>query len=273
MTPPTASAWSRWDAKRSGSRPARSPRSWTASATSSRRPAGCCSPARGRVVVSGHGQVRPHRRQDRRDAREHRHARILPAPGGGQPRRPRHGHEGRCRARDLLLRRDRGTPDDPAALQAHGRAAHRDDRQSALDARARGGRPPRHQRARRSLPAQPRADGEHDGDARDGRCARGRAPQAPRLYRGGFRAFASGRRARSPPAAARLRRHAPRQRPADGASRYAADGGPARNVAQAPRPHRGRRRRTATSSASSPTATCAARSTATSTSTRARWPT
>ena len=39
-----------------------------------------------------HGQVGPHRRQDRRHAGEHRHAGVLPAPGRGQPRRPRHDH-------------------------------------------------------------------------------------------------------------------------------------------------------------------------------------
>ena len=40
------------------------------------------------------------------------------------------------------------------------------------------GRAPRRQRSRGGLPAQPRADREHDGGARDGRCARRRAARS-----------------------------------------------------------------------------------------------
>ena len=39
-----------------------------------------------------HGQVRSHRQQDRRHARQHRHAGVFPASRRGQPRRHRHDH-------------------------------------------------------------------------------------------------------------------------------------------------------------------------------------
>ena len=54
-----------------------------------------------------HGQVGPDRAQDRRDAREHRDARLLPPPRRGRARRPRHGGAGRRGAGAVELRRDR----------------------------------------------------------------------------------------------------------------------------------------------------------------------
>ena len=84
-----------------------------------------------------HGQVRPRRQQDRRDARQHRHARrssCIPAEAI-------HGDigmitRGRRRARALELRRDGRTADHPAGHQAPRRAADRDDRQRRLHAGA-----------------------------------------------------------------------------------------------------------------------------------------
>ena len=60
---------------------------------------------------------------------------------------------------------------------------------------ARGHRAPGRQRAGRGLPAQPGAHRQHDGDARDGRCAGGRGARGARLHQAGLRALASGRRA------------------------------------------------------------------------------
>ena len=55
----------------------------------------CCSPAAGKVVVTGVGKSGHRRPEDRRDARQHRHAGVLPARRRGRPRRPRHA---RCAA-------------------------------------------------------------------------------------------------------------------------------------------------------------------------------
>ena len=62
---------------------------------------------RGRVVVSRHRQVGPHRAQARRDARVDRHARVLRAPAEAEPRRPRHDHARRRRRDAVEFRRDR----------------------------------------------------------------------------------------------------------------------------------------------------------------------
>ncbi len=59
-----------------------------------------------------------------------------------------------------------------------------------------GDRAPRHRRAGRSLPAEPRADRQHHCRPRRGRCARGGASESARIHRGGLRALTSGRRPR-----------------------------------------------------------------------------
>ena len=83
----------------------------------------------------GHGQVRPHRAQDRRDAGLDRHAVVLRASGRSQPRRSRHDHAEGRRARAVQFRRDRRAPDDPAADQAPGHSADRHERQRRILAR------------------------------------------------------------------------------------------------------------------------------------------
>ena len=77
-----------------------------------------------------HGQVRPHRAQDRRDHVQHRHARLFRASGRGQPRRPRHDHRAGCGHRAVLFRRKRRTAHHRARHQAPGRAPDQPDRQS-----------------------------------------------------------------------------------------------------------------------------------------------
>ena len=52
---------------------------------------------RGRVDRHRHGQVGHHLPQDRRDALEHRHVRVLPPSRRSDPRRPRRHPRGRCR--------------------------------------------------------------------------------------------------------------------------------------------------------------------------------
>ncbi len=81
-----------------------------------------------------HRQVGPCRAQDRVDHGEHRHAGLLRASRGGEPRRPRHDRARRRDDRAVQLRRERGTADHRAARQAPGREADRDDRQSGLHA-------------------------------------------------------------------------------------------------------------------------------------------
>jgi arabinose-5-phosphate isomerase len=86
----------------------------------------------GRVVVSGMGKVGPHRRQDRRD----------PASTGTpafflHPAEASHGDLGMVTKGDVVLAiSTRQTAELLTILrfQAHGCAAHRDDRQSAFHA-------------------------------------------------------------------------------------------------------------------------------------------
>ncbi len=54
-----------------------------------------------------HGQVGHHLPQDRRDADQHRHAVVLPAPGRSDSRRPRRHPERRRRRGAVVQRRDR----------------------------------------------------------------------------------------------------------------------------------------------------------------------
>ena len=56
----------------------------------------------------GHGQVRPRRAQDRRDAGLDRHAGALRPSGRGEPRRPRHDHR---RGRGAALSNSGETPE------------------------------------------------------------------------------------------------------------------------------------------------------------------
>ena len=110
-----------------------------------------CLECRGRVVVTGMGKSGPHCRQDCRHARQHRHAGLLPAPGGSRPRRPRHDHARGCGAGAVEFRRDARAGAAAAAPGAPRRAADRHDRQARLHARARGERGAR----RRASPRKP----------------------------------------------------------------------------------------------------------------------
>ena len=86
-----------WRARRSTSRRARS------MALKARQGEGFVAALRGDARVprprrrDGHGQVRPRRPQDRRDARLDRHAGVFRASRRGEPWRPRHGDRGRRR--------------------------------------------------------------------------------------------------------------------------------------------------------------------------------
>ncbi len=197
---------------------------------------------RGRVARHRHGQVGHHLPQDRGDALEHRHCRVLPSSGRSDPRRPRSAARRRRRARHVVQRRDRRS--DPAARvdPPHRRAADRDHRRAAstlaraadvsLDCGI----------DERSVPAQPRADGEHHGGAGARRRAGDDAARPEGIPRGGFR-VASPRRQARPAADARragdARRRLPRRssRTSDADARRLS-----RDVEQAPR-HDLRRRR------------------------------
>ena len=134
-----------------------------------------------------HGQVGHHLPQDRGDALEHRHRGVLSSPRRGDPRRPRHAARRRRRGHRVAQRRDRRS--DPAARvdPPHRRAADRDYRRSALDAGACGGRVAQLRHRRRGLPAQPGADGEHDGGTGARRRAGHGGARPKGVPRGGFR--------------------------------------------------------------------------------------
>ena len=79
-----------------------------------------------------HGQVRPHRAQDRRDPGLDRHPRLLRAPGRSRPRRPGHDHRRRRRAGAVLFRRERRNPAAAAGAPAPGQQADRHDRPARI---------------------------------------------------------------------------------------------------------------------------------------------
>ena len=140
-----------------------------------------------------HGQVRPHRRQDRRHSGEHRHTGLFRASRRGQPRRCGHDHAGRRRAGAVQFRRNRRDPDHRAGDRAPGRSAHRVYRQLELRAGAHRDGAPGHRRARRGLPAQSCPHRQHHGGPGRRRCA-GRGPvESAGFHRGRLRPLASGR--------------------------------------------------------------------------------
>ena len=104
------------------------------------------------------------------------------------PAEASHGDIGMITRQDVVLAiSNSGETAEIATLVPHirrlGIAAHYLHRQRGFDAGTRRDRQRRCQRSGRSVPAQPRADGEHHGHARDGRCDRGRAAQVSRLHR------------------------------------------------------------------------------------------
>ena len=179
-------------------------------------PASCCSPAAGRVVVTGMGKSGHVGRKI---------AATLASTGTPafflHPAEASHGDLGMITARRrgagaVQLRRDapRCSP-SCRCIKRLDIAADRHDRQPGLDAG------PRRRRsrwtssvARGSLPAQPGAHRQHHGHAGDGRRAGDRAARGTRLHRGGFRPLAPGRHPGTPAAAACRGRHAQGRRPA-----------------------------------------------------------
>jgi hypothetical protein len=131
----------------------------------------------------GHGQVRPYRPQDRRDARLHRHPGLLHAPRRGLPRGSRHdpGRPGRDR-RPVLVRRDHRAVGRDLLRQALSRAPRRHHGAGRLDARPSGGHLPRPAPRSRSLPQRPGAHHLHHHAARPRRRPRPRAPGGARFF-------------------------------------------------------------------------------------------
>ena len=121
----------------------------------------------------------------------------------------------RCRRDAVELRRDRRAPAADAAPEAPGREDRRADRQRAVVDCAGRRCASRRRGRRRGRPARSRADGQHDGHARAGRCARARAARRARLFGRGLRPVASGRPHRAAALDARARRDGERQRAAD----------------------------------------------------------
>ena len=101
-------------------RPRPSKDSSPASTGASSRPSRCWRLPRPRRRHR-HGQVGPHLPEDRRDAREHRHAGLLPAPGRSPPRRSRRRDSRRRGGGAVVRRRDAG-----------GRAPRRDRRSGSV---------------------------------------------------------------------------------------------------------------------------------------------
>ena len=169
--------------------------------------------AKGRVIVTGHGQVRPCRAQDRGDAGLHRHAGLLRARRRSQPRRSRHDHAGRRHHRAVVVRRAAGDEEPHQLLAAASRIPH--DR-GHLERRfhARRSRPTscwKLPKAREACPHNLAPTTSSLMQARDRRRARHRAAGGPRLYRAGIRQFPSRRQARRD-AEIRPRHHAHRRR-------------------------------------------------------------
>ena len=151
---------------------------------------------RGRVVVMGMGKSGHVGRKVAATLASTGTPALLRSSRRSEPRRSRHGDARRRRSRDLELGRERRAGRDRAGDQASRRHLHRHDR-----TRRQQPRPPRrHRHLERGrpggMPAQPRADGEHDGADGARRRARGRAARRARLSRRGFRALASGRQPR-----------------------------------------------------------------------------
>ena len=96
-----------------------------------------------------HGQVGHRLPQDRGDAGEHRHARVLPSSRRSRARRSRRHPGGRRRDRDVVQRRDGRTDARAGNAEADRRAADRVHRRREVDARAGGQRRARLQRAAR----------------------------------------------------------------------------------------------------------------------------
>ena len=142
-----------------------------------------------------HGQVGIDRPENRRDVFEHRHAFGFPASGGSGPRRSGHADARGRGASGELRRRNRGNRRAARNDQAAGAAHDHADRPSEVHDWSRKRRHAGRQRQRRSLLAQPRADGFDDGGHGHGRRAGRFAARPPRIQPRRFRRLASGRAA------------------------------------------------------------------------------
>ena len=114
-----------------------------------------------------HGQVRHHRAaRSRRRSPSTGTAGVLPAPGRSAARRPRRHPRRRRRHRAVVQRREpRSSCGILETLEAAGRALIAITGVAGLDAGAGRRRHARLPGVRRGVPDEPRADGEHDGDA------------------------------------------------------------------------------------------------------------
>ena len=143
---------------------------------------------RGRVIVTGMGKSGIICRKIAATLVQHRHARVLPASGGSDARRPRRDpDQTMCCSRCLTAAR-RGSAAAARNHPAARRAARSPSPATRLDARAGRGRRARLSRVGRSVSAESGADREHHRRAGAGRrarddAARGRRDSARRISR------------------------------------------------------------------------------------------
>ena len=130
------------------------------------------SQCKGSVIVTGMGKAGIIGQKIAATLASHRHAGPLPAPGRSLSRRPGPHPRQRRRADAHAKRRDERSRAAAAVAQRIRRAARGGHRVEDQHRRPRGHRRHRARPTGRSLLARPRAEHEHDGDARGGRRAR-----------------------------------------------------------------------------------------------------
>ena len=153
--------------------------------------------AKGRADRHRARQVRPYRPQDRRDPCLHRHAGLLRARRGSQPRRSRHDHRRRRHHGAVMVRRAAGDEEPHHLCQALPHPADRDDRGTRTRRWAQAADialtlP----KAREACPHNLAPTTSSLMHARARRCAGDRAAGRPRLHLGRFQRAASRRQAR-----------------------------------------------------------------------------
>ncbi len=139
---------------------------------------------RGRVVVTGIGKSGHVARKIAATLASTGTPAFFVHAAEARPRRPRHDHRGRrAWSRSRIPARPTSCSRSCRSSSATGTKLIAITGRPESSLAQAGRRPPRRARRRRGVPAEPRADGQHDRRARARRRARGRAARAPRLRR------------------------------------------------------------------------------------------
>ena len=178
---------------------------------------------RGRIVLSGMGKSGHIANKIAATFASTGAPALFVPPGGGEPRRSRHDHRGRCAADALEFGRDAGTRGPGELRHALPHPARRHRGAVAEHAGRRGHRRAGPAERAGGRHAWPRADDIHHHDAGAGRCAGGRPAGTQGTHGRGLQALPPRRQAR-PAAGAGRRYHARGRRPA-ARPRRCGDGG------------------------------------------------